>query len=59
MVEVVLFEVKQHKYKLVLGWVTVPWVVLLIDRSHINQEPNKLVTRLNLACLYLDPRILY
>ena len=40
MVEVVLFEVKQHKYKLVLGWVTVPWVVLLIDRSHINQEPN-------------------
>ena len=40
MVEVVLFEVKQHKYKLVLGWVTVPWVVLLIDRSRISQEPN-------------------
>ena len=40
MVEVVLFEVKQHKYKLVLGWVTVPWVVLLIDRSCISQEPN-------------------
>ena len=39
-VEVVLFEVKQHKYKLVLGWVTVPWVVLLIDRSRISQEPN-------------------
>ena len=36
----VLFEVKQHKYKLVLGWVTVPWVVLLIDRSRISQEPN-------------------
>ena len=40
MVEVVLFEVKQHKYKLVLGWVTVPWVVLPIDRSCISQEPN-------------------
>ena len=40
MVEVVLFEVKQHRYKLVLGWVTVPWVVLLIDRSRISQEPN-------------------
>ena len=40
MVEVVLFEVKQHKYKLVLGWVIVPWVVLLIDRSRISQEPN-------------------
>ena len=40
MVEVVLFEVKQHKYKLVLGWVTVPWVVLLIDKSCISQEPN-------------------
>ena len=36
MVEVVLFEVKQHKYKLVLGWVTVPWVVFLVDRSSIN-----------------------
>ena len=42
MIEVVLFEVRQHKYNLVLGWVTVtvPWVVLLIDLSHISQEPN-------------------
>ena len=40
--EVVLFEVRQHKYKLVVGWVTVTvlWVVLLIDLSHISQEPN-------------------
>ena len=27
-----LFEVKQHKCKLVLGWVTIWWVVLLIRR---------------------------
>ena len=40
MVEGLLFEIKQHKYKLVLGWVTVLWVVLLIDRSRISQEPN-------------------
>ena len=33
-----LFEVKQHQYKLVLEWVTVPWVVLHIDQSDINQE---------------------
>ena len=30
MIEWRLFEVKQHKYKLVLGWVTIWWVVLLI-----------------------------
>ena len=41
-----LYEVKQHKYKLVLGWVTICWVVLLIRRQkacydhNINQEPN-------------------
>ena len=41
-----LFEVKQHKYKLVLGWVTIWWVVLLIQcllayQGHnIKQEPN-------------------
>ena len=40
MIEWRLFEVKQHKYKLVLGWVTVPWVVLLIDRSHIKEGLN-------------------
>ena len=45
MIEWKLFEVKQHKYKLVLGWVTI-WVVLLIRRQkacydyNINQEPN-------------------
>ena len=26
-----LLEVKQHKYKLALGWVTIWWVVLLYD----------------------------
>ena len=30
MIERRLFEVKQHKYKLVLGWVTIWWVILLI-----------------------------
>ena len=46
MIEWRLFEVKQHKYKLVLGWVTIWWVVLLIQRRkacydhNINQEPN-------------------
>ena len=46
MIEWRLFEVKQHKYKLVLGWVTIWWVVLLIRRRkacydhNINQEPN-------------------
>ena len=45
MIEWRLFEVKQHKYKLVLGWVTIWWVVLLIRRRkacydhNINQEP--------------------
>ena len=29
MIEWRLFEVKQHKYKFVLGWVTIWWVVLL------------------------------
>ena len=36
MIEWRLFEVKQHKYKLVLGWVTVPLVVHLIDRDAEN-----------------------
>ena len=46
MIEWRLFEVKQHKYKLVLGWVTIWWVVLLIRRRkayydhNISQEPN-------------------
>ena len=30
MIECRLFEVKQHKHKLVRGWVTIWWVVLLI-----------------------------
>ena len=32
MIEWKLFEVKQRKYKLVLGWVTIWWVILLIRR---------------------------
>ena len=48
----VLFEVKQHKYKLVLGWVTVSWVVLFIDRSHIIQEPNAVIDPRNMMILY-------
>ena len=47
MVEVVLFEVKQHKYKLVLGWVTIWWVVLLIRRLNFLPE-------ILLACYDLD-----
>ena len=41
-----LFEVKQHNYKLVLGWVSIWWVVLLIRcrkacyNHNIDQEPN-------------------
>ena len=53
MIEWRLFEVKQHKYKLVLGWMTIWLVVYLIRRlnflpeilqacydHNINQEPN-------------------
>ena len=46
MIEWRLLEVKQHKYKLGLGWVTIWWVVILIRRRkecydhNINQEPN-------------------
>ena len=46
MIKWMLFEVKQHKYKLVLGWVTIWWVVLHIKRRkacydhNINQERN-------------------
>ena len=46
MIERRLFEVKQHKYKLVLGCVSILWVGLLIRRREacydhfINQEPN-------------------
>ena len=35
-----LFEVKQHKYKLVLGWVTIWWVVLLIRIASDSEEPD-------------------
>ena len=41
-----LFKSKQHKYNLVLGWVTILWVVLLIwyqkacYNHNINWEPN-------------------
>ena len=44
--ELQLIEVKQHKYKVVLGWVTIWRVVLLIRcrkacyDHNINQEPN-------------------
>ena len=35
-----LFEVKQHKYKLVLGWVTIWWVVLLIRIASDSEDPD-------------------
>ena len=57
-----LFEVKQHKYKLVLGWVTIWWVVLLIRIASDSEEPdlactmtaigNPSISRVPAPCFY-------
>ena len=62
MIEWRLFEVKQHKYKLVLGWETIWWVVLLIQfqkasyNQNINQERNAVSVYLN-ACRPFSNRL--
>ena len=63
MIEWRLFEVKQHKYKLVLGWVTDRLVGCasytmsefhyMARRPHINQEPNVGTSAVAIMCAEL------